>query len=374
MYALIGEVAGLAGLWAPAAFGLASLLACATALAFAELSSRHPKAAGEAEYVRQAFGWPALARAVGLAVVLAGIVSAAAVANGFAGYWGALVPTPRPVAITALILTLAGIAIWGVRESLWVAGGITLLEVGGLLAVVTAVGLADAPPPDAVVSTSGVPIAGIVNGATLAFYAFLGFEDMVNVSEEVKDVRRTLPRAILWTLVLTAGLYLAVAFAAVGSVSPAELSASQAPLALVYERAVGREPFELVTIGALAMINGALIQVVMASRVLYGLADRGLLPAVFGRISIRTGTPWVGTLVVAGVVWLLAVVFPLAGLARVTALLALAVFGAMHASLYVLHRRGPASGEIFHCPRWVPVIGGTCSLGLIVLEIVRRAG
>ncbi|MBW2240677.1 MAG: amino acid permease [Deltaproteobacteria bacterium] len=372
VYALIGEVAGLAGLWAPAAFGLASLLACATALAFAELSSRHPKAAGEAEYVRQAFSWPALARAVGLAVVLAGIVSAAAVANGFAGYLGALVPTPPLLAITLLIVALAGIAVAGVRESLWVAGGITVLEVGGLLAVVAAVNLADASPPISAASTSAVPIAGIVSAATLAFYAFLGFEDMVNVAEEVKDVRRTLPRAILWTLALTAALYMAVAFAAVGSVSPADLAASDAPLALVYERAVGREPIELVTIGALAMINGALIQIVMASRVLYGLAERGLLPAALGRISARTGTPWIATCAVAAVVWLLAVAFPLAGLARVTALLALGVFGVVHASLFVLHRREPAPAEVFHCPRWVPPVGASCSLVLIVLEIVRR--
>ncbi|MCP5060757.1 MAG: amino acid permease [bacterium] len=382
VYALIGEVAGLAGRWAPAAFGLASLVACATALAFAELSSRHPKAAGEAEYVRQAFAWPALARVVGLAVILAGIVSAAAVTNGFAGYLGALIPTPPLLAITFLSIALAGVAAAGVRESLWVAGGITVLEVGGLLAVVIAVGLAEPSLPIAATSTSAVsvaaastsaiPIAGIVNGATLAFYAFLGFEDMVNVAEEVKEVRRTLPRAILWTLVLTAALYMAVAFAAVAAVPTADLAASKAPLALVYERAVGREPVELVTIGALAMINGALIQIVMASRVLYGLADRGLLPSVFGRISARTGTPWIATCAVAATVWLLAVAFPLAGLARVTALLALGVFGVVHASLFVLHRRQPANGEIFHCPRWVPVAGGSCSLGLIALEIVRR--
>ncbi len=374
VYALVGEVAGLAGAWAPAAFGLASLLAGATALAFAELSSRHPRAAGEAEYVRQAFASPWLAWAVGMAVVLAGVVSAAAVANGFAGYWSALVPTAPIVAISGLTLALGAIAAWGVKESLLVAAVITLLEVGGLIAVVTAVSVAEAPaaPEAAWVGGGAIPIAGIVNAATLAFYAFLGFEDMVNVAEEVKQVRRALPRAILWTLGLTSLLYVAVAFAAVARVAPAELAASDAPLALVFERAVGREPVELVVIGVLAMVNGALIQVVMASRVLYGLAQRQLLPAPLGRVSPRTGTPWVATWAVAAVVWVLAVAFPLAGLARVTALLALTVFGLMHASLWVLHRRRPPAGEIFHCPRWIPVVGGLASVVLIGLEVWRR--
>ncbi len=371
VYALVGEVAGLAGLWAPWSFLLASALATATALAFAELSSRLPKAAGEAAYVRAAFDSERGALLVGIAVVVSGTISAGAVSNGFAGYVSSLTEWPRIVSITALVVVLGGVAAWGIRESLRLAAIVTLLEVGGLVAVAAAVGRQGVAPLLAgVVPEAPLHVGGVVAGATLAFYAFLGFEDMVNVAEEVEDVRRTLPRAILWTLALTAMLYGAVALVAVVQVPPSELAASDAPLALVYERAVGRAPLELVVIGSLAMVNGALIQIIMASRVLYGLSRGGLLAGALGRVNARTGTPLVATLVVAFAVWALAAVFPLARLARGTALIALGVFTSAHAALFVLQRR-PGPEPAFTCPRWIPIAGGATSLLLIALELHR---
>lgn len=371
VYALIGEVAGLAGTWAPWAFLLASALAVTTALAFAELSSRHPKAAGEAAYLRAAFDNRRGALAVGLAVVASGTISAATVTNGFGGYVTSLLPWPETVVETLLVGSLAAVAAWGIKESLTLAALVTVLEVGGLLAVVSAVGAND---PGALIQgwvpVEPLPLAGLIGGATLAFYAFLGFEDMVNVAEEVEDAPRTLPRAILWTLALTAVLYGLVAVAAVSQVPTAELAASSAPLALVYEQAVGRSPVELVVIGSLAMVNGALIQIIMASRVVYGLAQTGLIPSGFGAVYAGTGTPVIATLFVAGAVWLLARNFPLASLARVTALLALAIFGSMHAALFTLQRRG-GPAPAFQCPGWIPVVGGLTSVLLIVVEAAR---
>ncbi len=374
VYALVGEVAGLAGAYAPAAFVVSALLATATALAFAELSSRHPRAAGEAEYVARAFGRPGLSRGVGLAVAAAGTISAATVARGFAGYVGAVVSVPTPLLLTLLIVVLGGVAAWGVRESLRIAGAMTLLEVGGLLAVVTVV-LVAAPETRAAlpVAPSPVSAAAVLSASTLAFFAFLGFEDMVNVAEEVTDVRRTLPRAILWTLGLTTLIYAAVAWAAVVQVAPAELAASEAPLALVYERALGRAPVELLVIGALAMLNGALIQIVMASRVLYGLGERGLVPRGWARVHPRTGTPVFATILVSATALLLALALPLASLARATAWVALAVFACIHAALFVLQRREPAPPGAFVCPRFVPPVGGAVSLLLLGFEAQRVA-
>jgi len=373
VYALVGEVAGLAGTWAPWAFLLAAFLAITTALAFAELSSRHPKAAGEAAYIRAAFGSRLGSLAIGLAVVATGTVSAATVTNGFAGYVTTLVPGPEEVIETLLVAGLAAVAAWGIKESLTLAAVVTLLEVGGLLAVVTAVGASD---PGALVTgwvpAEPLPFWGVIGAATLAFYAFLGFEDMVNVAEEVQDAPRTVPRAILWTLALTAVLYGIVAVAAVASTPTEELAASSAPLALVYERAVGRSPIELVVIGSLAMVNGALIQIIMASRVVYGLAQADLIPASLGRVYAGTGTPLIATGLVAGAVWLLALSFPLASLARVTALLALAIFGAIHAALFALKRR-PGPEPAFQCPDWVPIAGGITSFLLIAIEFIRLA-
>ncbi len=373
VYALVGEVAGLAGSWAPWAFLLAAVLAITTAMAFAELSSRHPTAAGEAAYIRAAFGSRGASLAIGLAVVASGTVSAATVTNGFAGYVTTMVPGSDELIETLLVAGLAAVAAWGIKESLTLAAIVTVLEVGGLLAVVTAVGAGD---PGALmrgwVPVEPLPLAGLVGGATLAFYAFLGFEDMVNVAEEVEDAPRTVPRAILWTLAITAFLYGIVAVAAVASVSAEDLAKSSAPLALVYERAVGRSPIELVVIGSLAMVNGALIQIIMASRVVYGLSRAQLVPEVLGRVYAGTGTPLVATGLVAGTVWLLALTFPLASLARVTALLALAIFGSIHAALFTLQRRaGPAPA--FRCPAWIPVVGAVTSALLITVELLRLA-
>jgi amino acid transporter len=368
VYALIGIVAGQAGLLAPLAFLLASVVAALSALSFAELSARHPRAAGEAEYVSQAFGRPALALAVGLAVATSGIISAAAVSRGFAGYLGALVAIPPGPAMAGLIAVLGGIAVWGIRESLVVAAGVTLLEVGGLLVlmVVGASELGQLPSQWSGLELGALPWLGVLQAATLAFFAFLGFEDMVNVAEEVRDVRTTLPRAIIWTLVLTTGIYVCVALVSVAVVPPEVLADAEAPLVLVLQQAGGGEGDWLASIGMLAMLNGALIQIVMAARVLYGLARRGWIPRRLARVNARTGTPVVATVGVSAIVLGLALANPLAALARATSLVALCVFAAVNASLVVLQRReAPVAMAV---PGWVPRLGAASCLALVLFE------
>ncbi len=371
VYALVGEVAGLSGAWAPHAFVFAALLATATAVVLAELAARHPKAAGEAVYVDEAFGRSALTLAIGAAVALAGTISAAAVTVGFAGYASTWIAAPDWMLTTLLLATLGVVAAWGIRESIATAAALTVIEIGGLLAVVAVVS-ADgvAPIASGAIPADPLPVGGLLSGATLAFYAFLGFEDMVNVAEEVEDVRRTLPRAIVWTLVITAILYALVTLSALAALPLGELRASKAPLADAYAAAVGRPAVEISLIGSLAMINGALIQILMASRVLYGLSRNGLLPGLLGAVHPRTSTPVVATATVCGVVLALALFLPLATLARGTALIALGVFTAIHASLFVLHRR-PGPAPAWSCPRWVPVVGGSISVVLIVVETLR---
>lgn len=379
IYALTGAVAGRAGLAAPVSFLLAALLASFTALSFAELTSRHPRSAGEAVYVREGLGSVRLAAAVGLIVALSGCVSAATIANGFAGYLGELIGIlPRSVAILAFTLLLGLVAIWGIRQSAWLAGAITVVEVTGLVVVlfVARDGLGSLPDrlPDLSRALAPGAWTGIFAATVLAFYAFLGFEDMVNVAEEVKDVRRKLPRAIVWVLVLTTALYGAVSLAAVTTVAPAELGGSEAPLSLVYERATGRPATFVSLISVAAMVNGALIQVVMASRVLYGLATEGRLPGALGWISPRTRTPVVATALVTAVLVGLALWLPLASLAEITSVLTLSVFTLVNLALVRLKRRGSkgADAGIFRTPRAVPILGFTASAGVLVLEGVHR--
>lgn len=374
IYALIGELAGQAGNYMPVAFLIAAVLVALSALSFAELSSRYPQAAGEATYVRAAFSSGGLALLVGLLVVGAGLVSSATIVNGFVGYLAVFIELPPALAIVGLMLALTGLCVWGIGQSVNIAGFITVLEVGGLLLVLWNGGasLADlparwrefVPPLDAAVWT------GIVAGSFLAFYAFIGFEDMVNVAEEVRSVERTLPRAIVLTLLITTLLYVSVGTVAVLNLSPAELQASAAPLALLYERTGGAAGL-LSGIALLAVINGALVQMIMASRVLYGLARLELLPAALGRVHATTRTPVTATLLVGGVIVLAALSFDLLPLARATSYLTLAVFAIVNLALMriKLQRQSPAGPIVY--PFWVPLGGFLVSAGFLVMELMR---
>lgn len=375
IYVLIGEVAARAGAWTPFAFLLAALLAGATALSFTELSARMPKSAGEALYVREAFASERLSLLVGLMVATAGIISAASVVVGGVGYLRTLVAVPEALAIVVLCVTLGGLAIWGIAESTLAAAVLTLVEIGGLLLVV-ATGIAvggerGLPVSEILAPSAPFPLVGVFAGAVLAFYAFIGFEDIVNVAEEVKEPARTMPLAIVATLVIAGGLYLAVSVTALAVLPLVELAGSQAPLALVYA-AGGGDARLLGAIAVLATVNGVLVQMVMASRVLFGLSRQGSLPAVLGRVHPATHTPVIATVLVVGVILALALSFPIATLAGTTSLVTLAVFTLCNLSLWRLKRRGPTPPEAPDLPIWLPLAGATVSLAVLALEIGRR--
>ncbi|MCP4007270.1 MAG: amino acid permease [bacterium] len=366
IYALTGEVAGGAGMAAPLAFLLASLIAGVSALSFAELSSLYPQSAGEALYVRKGFGLRWLATLVGLMVALAGTVSAAAVANGFVGYLAELVEIPRALSITLFVIGLGAISAWGIGVSVRLAGIITVIEVGGVVAIIAAASasLTDLPqrwseflPPLELGAWNG-----ILGATILAFYAFIGFEDMVNVAEEVRDVRRSMPIAIISTLVLTSVFYVGLATVAVLAVPPEELAESAAPLAMLWQRTTGLEPTLIGFIGVVAMLNGALIQLVMAPRVLYGLARQGSLPKVLGQVHPSTRTPVLATVVATIVTWILALFLPLAPLAAITSVLTLAIFALVNLALWRLKARPSSVSGVLDIPRWVPAIGFIVSL------------
>jgi amino acid transporter len=374
IYALTGVVAGRAGMGAPLAFALASLLALFTALSFAELSSRFPRAGGEAVYVREGMGGRRLATLVGILVVFAGVVSAATVSVGVVGYLGEFVSVPRLLTIGVAVLLVGGVAAWGIRESIVLAGVLTLLEIGGLLAVVGygVEHLTALPARVGEMLPRDVGVWRAVGGAAvLAFYAFLGFEDMVNVAEEVREVRRTMPRAILLTLLVTTVLYALVTTVAVLVVPPEELAASDAPLSLVFARS-GGPAAALGVIAIFALLNGALVQIVKASRVLFGLADQGSLPARLARVHSRTRTPLLATTLATGATLLLALAFPLAVLAETTSAITLAVFTLTNLSLVLVKRRNPAPADATTFPIWVPGVGFFVSLGFMALAAIEH--
>lgn len=371
VYVLIGEVAGRTGGLAPLSFAIASVLSALTAFGFAELAGRFPKSAGEALYVLEGFGRKELSLLIGLMVALAGIISSAVIAQGFAGYLHTFIVLPDVAVEVALIVVLTAIAIWGISESVTIAAVLTVIEAGALVLIIilgapTAIAHGAAPIQGIEGSITGL---ALLSGAVLAFYAFIGFEDMVNVAEEVRDAPRTIGRAICLVVVITTIIYVSVAFVAVRAVPPAELAASSAPMALLFDRLTGLPPQSMALVAMLAVINGALIQIVMASRVLYGLAKQGALPTIFGKVNPVTHTPLIGTAIVGGIVLVAALALPLATLAQITSALILVVFTVVNAALIAIKRKGPAPEGVWEVPMIVPVLGLVCSSAFAIFAI-----
>ncbi len=374
IYVLIGTVAGHAGIHAPWAFALAAAVMALTVGSYAELSTRFPVSAGEAAYLREAFGSRLASTVVGLMTIVIGIVSSAAVAIGAAGYLGVFVPLPRGALVVAVVLVLGAVAAWGILQSVVLASLFTLIEVGGLVMVIAAAlgadvpilaGLTTLPPAEPAV------LSGIAAASLLAFFAFIGFEDLANVAEEARDPHRDLPLAMALTLVIATVLYVLVAAVAVAAVPPAELAAAPAPLSLVFQRLAGTSPATIGVIAIVATLNTVLAQMTMATRVIYGMARLGDLPAVLGRVHAGTGTPILATAVLVAAVIALALAVPLESLAKGTSIATLLVFALVNLALIRLKRRPEGSaGPHVTVPRWVPVAGLATCLGMIGLALL----
>lgn len=377
IFVLIGKIAGVSGVYAPVAFLLASVLAGLSAFSFAELSSRFPESAGEAAYVREGFQSTAFALLVGLCVVVVGLISTSAIIIGFSGYLAEFVPWPTLVSRIGVVIILAILVCAGVSLSVGLAATITVAEIGALIVIII-FGAESAMTHPGLSSSPGSVLDGdiwvaILTGAVLAFYAFIGFEDIVNVAEETHDPTRVVPYAIVLTLICTTILYVIVAFVAISAVPVAELARSDAPLALIFEHASGFSGKPISAIAVISVLNGALIQIIMASRVLYGLSHRNLLPAWLGAVHPRTRAPVSSTLLCAAVVAILTSTFPLTGLAEATSIVALTIFTIVNAAL--LRLKMSETGEVpkhFSVPAWVPLFGLIASLSLVAFDIWRR--
>lgn len=377
IYVLIGAAAGRAGFHAPWAFVLAALVMAPTAASFAELASRMPVSAGEAAFVEAGFRSQFLAILTGLMVIFIGITSAAAISRGAAGYIREILPLPSALILAGVILTMGLIAARGVLESVATAALMTLVEIGGLVMIVVA-GLFGAPGvlanlPEA---TAGLgdssTLTGIVSASVLAFFAFIGFESLANMAEEVRDPRRVLPRAIALTLVISTVLYILVVWVALAAVPRAELAASAAPLALVFRKVTGASPTIITLIAIVASINGIIAQMLMASRVIYGLAHRGLLPSPLAQVSASTRTPLMATALTVLAVLVLALGFPIEALAETTTRFTLAVFALVNASLIGLKLRKEAGPEgALVVPAVVPISGVALCVGLLIADMAK---
>lgn len=376
IYVLIGKVSGVAGMMAPLSFFVASLLVVTTAFTYSELSSRYPVSAGEAVYLFKAFGNRHLSFIVGIMIVITGVLSAATITVGFIGYLDIFVDLSSLITITLLLTILGVLAIWGIKESVQVAAFLTLIEVTGLLIIIwfgrDYLHNIDTQAYLTVFQFEDLAIwSGVFAGSFLAFYAFIGFEDMVNVAEEVIEPEKNMPKAIILSLAIASIIYILVSLVAVNAVPLENLSAHKAPLALIYEQLSGFSPNLIAVIGMLAIINGALIQIIMASRVLYGMSKQKWLPSILSNINKKTKTPIYATLIVVLIIYILALWLPIMTLAELTSLFILIIFSLMHLALLVIKKKQPKPSENIRRYHFsLPLIGLITNTGFIAFYLL----
>lgn len=375
IYVLVGKVAGLAGTGTMLAFIIAMITAGFTAFSYVELAGRYPVSASISVYLHKAFRLRWLAVLSGLAMVAGGIASAAALARGFAGYLTSFIHISPTIASVGLLCFLGLIAIKGIAESAKTAAFLTAFEGLGLLLVIwfgrSAFGETSFSKLTTVDPAYG--IGGIFAGAFLAFYAFIGFEDMVNVAEETKNPKKTMPIAILLSLIAATVLYLLVVIVSITIVNPTELSNSSAPLTLVFERSGANYASTLSLIGMIAAINGVIVQIVMGSRILYGLSRQGWIHSKFSTIHQTHKTPVVATIVTLGFMIAATILLPLISLAQITSLLVLSIFALVNISLITIKRRGDKHQGYITVPFAIPCLGAALCCGTIAYQLATWA-
>ena len=375
IYALMGVLSQEVGgaLWAPLAAAL--LLALLTAGSYAELVTKYPKAGGAAIFAERAFRNPLVAFLVGFSMLAAGVTSAAGLALAFAGdYLGTFLDVPAVPAAVVFLALVAALNARGISESLKTNLVMTVVEVSGLLIViVTAAVLLGRGGGDVSRVTelpTGVsPASAILGAAVIAYYSFVGFETSANVAEEVRDPSRVYPKALFGALLTAGVVYVLVGLASSVALSSQELSESSGPLlAVVQATGVGVPAWVFSLIALVAVANGALLTMIMASRVTYGMAEQGLLPRVLGRVLAERRTPWVAIVTTTVVAMLLTLIGDLSTLASTVVLLLLFVFISTNVAVLVL-RRDRVEHRHFRVPAVIPVLGvASCVLLLTQQE------
>ncbi|MGE0153545.1 MAG: APC family permease [Reyranellaceae bacterium] len=377
IYVVIGEIIGSAGYWTPVAFLVACVVALFTGTSFAELAGRNPSAGGPVAWADDAFGRRWLSVGVGWGIVAVGIASAATISTGFVAYIGAFVPLSKWWILPVVVGIPTAIAIAGVRESAIVMAVTTVAGLVGLVLVLWQAGgnIGDWPQTlalgDAGGEAGGVEgglLLGIVIGAFLAFYAFIGFEDIVHLGEETKAAHRTVPLAIFVTLGVALVFYLLIALAAVTTLPPRELAESKVPLVAVVER-TGMNGLIVGVLGLVTIADGLFAQIIMVSRTVYDLGERRRgAPRFLSALWPRTRTPALATALAGGIILALALFFPTRTLASATSAVILVVFCVANLALIRLKSRQALPKGRFRAPAVVPWLGaGSCLLLLAAL-------
>ncbi len=369
IYALMGVLAGEVGgaLWVPLLVAL--LLALLTAGSYAELVTKYPRAGGAAVFAERAFGRPLLSFLVGFCMLAAGITSAAGLSLAFSGdYLATFVDVPAVPAAIVFLGLIALLNARGISESVKSNVVMTVIELSGLLlviiagAVVVGAGRGDVGRVGEFPAGS-VPAMAILGGAIIAYYSFVGFETSANVAEEIRDPSKVYPKALFGALICAGLVYVLVGIASAAVLAPGDLAESTGPLLEVVSAAgIGVPEWAFSAIALIAVANGALLTMIMSSRLTYGMAEQGLLPRVFSRVLPRRRTPWVAIAATTVAAMLLTLIGDLATLAETVVLLLLVVFISTNVAVLVL-RRDTVAHPHFRVWTPVPVLGvGSCLL------------
>jgi APA family basic amino acid/polyamine antiporter len=378
IYALTGEVGAEIGgaIWV--AFALAGVVAAFTAASYAELVSKYPQAAGAALYVHRAFRMPMFTFVIAFAVMCSGLASAATLATAFGGdYLSEFVDLPTVLVGLVVIALLALINFRGIKESSSFNVVCTAVELLGLVLVVAigAAFLADGggDAGRALEFKAGdSPVWLAIAGASLAFYALIGFEDSVNLAEETREAPRAFPGTLFLGLGIAGVVYLVVTVIASMAVPTDRLAGSSGPLLEVVQvgpLAMSTKVFAAIAL--FALVNGALLNMVMASRLVYGMARQAVIPPWFGRVHRERRTPWAGIVLTAAIAAVLVVIGDLETLADTTVLLLLFAFVAVHVALLVL-RGSPVDHPHFRAWTGFPILGALTCGGLIIEKLVEE--
>jgi APA family basic amino acid/polyamine antiporter len=372
IYALIGDAAGAAGNSVWISFVLAAISAVFTGLSYAELSSMYPKAAAEYSYVKNAFKNNFVAFLVGWLTLFVAVISAAAIALGFGGYFTQLFQIPIVLAAVLIIAILTFVNYFGIRESSSMNIIFTIIEAAGLAVVIWA-GFAIS---DVQVDYLDMPhgFSGIFSAFTLVFFAYIGFENIANIAEEIKNPRKVLPRAIILAISITAIVYVLVSLSAVRVLDWQALDASLAPLSDVIKKALGQEwGFGILIIALFATTNTVLIMLVSGSRILYGISFDRALPAIFAAIHQKRKTPWVATIVIGALAAASVFIGDIGTVANISVFAIIMVFVLVNLSLIWLRYKEPDAERQFKSPLNAGKFPILAALGIItpILGIIQ---
>ena len=350
IYVLIGEAAGFAGDSVWIAFVLGSIVALFAGLSYAELSSMFPKAAAEYTFVKNAFKNNFFAFIIGWLTAITSMITAAAVALGFGGYFSEFLNIPIVISAIALIGILSIVNFMGIKESSWTNTVFTIIEAAGLILIII-IGFTISEPESVNYFESPTGFSGIVIAFVLIFFAFIGFEDIVNIAEEVRNPKKVIPRAIILAVMISGIIYVLVSLAVVRVINWEDLSSSAAPLADVAKRGLGVQGHIIFSgIALFAITNTVLITLVAGSRMIYGMAREKSFPHILAKVHSKTKTPWLAIIVIM----LTAIGFSIIGdiviVANITVFAVIITFGAVNLSVIVLRYTEPDIERKFRIP------------------------